>query len=50
MLCDNLERWDGMGGERASQGGENICMAMTDPCCCMAETNVFICACRSGSL
>ena len=25
MLCDNLEGWDGVGGGREIQEGENMC-------------------------
>ena len=32
MLCDNLEGWDGVGGEREIQEGENICIIMADSC------------------
>ena len=30
MLCDNLEGWDGVGGRREVQEGEDICMPMAD--------------------
>ena len=36
MLCDY--RWDGR-GEREVQDGGGVCIHMTDPLCCMAETN-----------
>ena len=32
MLCDNLEGWDGVGGGRAIQEGEGICIPMADSC------------------
>ena len=32
MLCDNLEEWDGVGGEREAQEGGDICILMADPC------------------
>ena len=35
VLCDNLERWDGLGGGKEVQEGGAICMA--DSCWCMAE-------------
>ena len=42
MLCDNLEGWDGVGGQREVQEGGDICITMTDSCCCMAETNTIL--------
>ena len=30
MLCDNLEEWDGKGGERELQEGGDICIPMAD--------------------
>ena len=32
MLCDNLEGWDGLGGEREIQEGGDICIPMDDSC------------------
>ena len=32
VLCDNLEDWDGMGGEREVQEGRDICIPMADSC------------------
>ena len=32
MLCDSLEGWDGVGGEREVQEGGVICMPMADSC------------------
>ena len=32
MLCDNLERWNGLGGGREAQEGGHICVPMTDSC------------------
>ena len=32
MLCDNLEGWDGVGGERKVQEGGDICIPMADSC------------------
>ena len=32
MLCDNLEGWDGVGGQREVQEGGDICITMTDSC------------------
>ena len=42
VLCDNLEDWDGMGGEREVQEGRDICIPMADSCWCMAETNTML--------
>ena len=30
MLSDNLEGWDGVGGEREIREGENMCIPMAD--------------------
>ena len=30
VLCDNLEGWDGMGGERQAQEGEDVCIQTGD--------------------
>ena len=30
VLCDNLEGWDGVGGEKEVQEGGDICMSMAD--------------------
>ena len=32
MLCDNLERWDGVGGWKEVQEGGDICIHMADSC------------------
>ena len=32
MLCDNLEVWDGVGGGREVQEGDDICIPMADSC------------------
>ena len=32
MLCDNLERWDGVEGGREVQEGGNVCIPMADSC------------------
>ena len=32
VLCDNLERWDGVEGGREVQEGGNICIPMADSC------------------
>ena len=32
MLCDNLAGWDGVGGERKVQEGENMSISMADSC------------------
>ena len=42
MLCDNLEGWDGVGGEREGQEAGDMCIPMADLCCCMAETNTAL--------
>ena len=39
MLCDNLEGWDGVVGEREVQEEGDICILMTDSHCCTAETS-----------
>ena len=36
-LSDDLEGWDGAGGE--AKEGENVCIIMADLHCCMVETN-----------
>ena len=41
-LWDNLEGWDGVGGRREAQEGEDICIPMADLCRCMAETNTIL--------
>ena len=30
MLCDNIERWDGVGGRREVQEGRDTCIPMAD--------------------
>ena len=40
MLCDNLEGWDGVG--REAQKGGDICILMTDSCCCTVEINITL--------
>ena len=32
VLCDNLEAWDGVGGEKEVQEGKDICIPMADSC------------------
>ena len=32
LLCDNLEGWDGVGGQREVQEGGDICIPMADLC------------------
>ena len=34
FLCDDLEGWKGGGGGRENQEGRNICILMSDSCCC----------------
>ena len=36
-LCNNLERWDGVGGGRETQEGGGICIPMANSHSCMAE-------------
>ena len=41
MLCDNVEGWTGVGGEREAQEGGHICISMADVkkcsnCCTIA--------------
>ena len=42
VLCDNLEGWDEVGGRREFQEEGDIWISMTDPCWCMAETNMIV--------
>ena len=42
VLCDNLEDWDGMGGEREVQEGRDICIPMADSCWYLAENNKIL--------
>ena len=42
MLCDNLERWDGVGDGMEFQEGGDVCILMTDSHCHMAETNTTL--------
>ena len=32
VLCDNAERWDGVGGGREIQDGGDICIPVSDSC------------------
>ena len=32
VLYDNLEAWDGVGGEKEVQEGKDICIPMADSC------------------
>ena len=32
VLCDNIEGWDGEGGKKGVQGGEDICIPRADSC------------------
>ena len=41
VLCDNLERWKGMGCWKDDQGGR-VCIPIADSCCYMAETNTAL--------
>ena len=42
MFCDNLEGWDGVGGEGDIQERKDICILMADSCFCVAETNTTL--------
>ena len=41
-LCNNLEGWDGEDGGREGQEGGDICIPMSDSCCCLAEANTVL--------
>ena len=32
VFCDNLEKWDAVGGRREVQEGGNMCILMADSC------------------
>ena len=40
LLCDNLERCDGVGGGREAPEGGHMCIPMADSCHHLAETNM----------
>ena len=42
MLCDSIEKWDGMGDGGEFQEGRGIYMPMTDLCQCLAETSTIL--------
>ena len=42
VLCDNLEREDGMEGGREVQEGGDIVIPMADSRWCMTETNTLL--------
>ena len=42
VLHDNIEGWDGVGGNREVQEGGDICIPMVDSCSWMAETNTIL--------
>ena len=42
MLCDNLERRDGVGGGREVHEGGGIDIPMANLCWCVAETNTVL--------
>ena len=42
VLCDNEERWDGMGDGRGLQEGGEVCTCVADSCCYMAESNTIL--------
>ena len=37
-----ISKWDGVGGGKEVQEGENICIPMADSCWYMAETNKIL--------
>ena len=41
LLCDDLNRWDGVGGREAQEEGD-VCMHMIDPPHCTAESNTAL--------
>ena len=41
-LCNNLEQWDGDGGEREIQKGGDTCILIADSHCCTTETNAAL--------
>ena len=41
-LCDNLEGWVGVRGGGEVQKGGDICVLVTDSCCCVAEANTIL--------
>ena len=47
MPCDDLDGWDGGrgatgGGRRKVQERENICIQISDSCCCTPEINTIL--------
>ena len=42
LLCDNLERCDGVGGGREAPEGGHMCIPMADSCHHLAETNTML--------
>ena len=42
MLCDDLEGWDGVGGQREVHKGGDVAVPMAGSWCCMAETNTTL--------
>ena len=42
VLCNNLGRWDGVGGAREVQEGGDRYIPMADLRWCMAETNIIL--------
>ena len=41
VLCDNPEGWEGARAGMAQEGGD-ICILLSDSCCCMAEANTIL--------
>ena len=41
-LCDNLERWDGVGVGREIQEGGDICILVADSCSCLTEAKAIL--------
>jgi len=41
VLCENLERLDGVRGGREFKEGGHTCIPMADSCWCIAKTNTI---------
>ena len=42
VFCDNLEGWGWVGDRREVQEGRDICILISDSCCCTTETNTTL--------
>ena len=42
MLCENLKKWDGVGGGREVQHGVGLGIPMAGSHWCIAETNIIL--------